>query len=95
MSDKLINFETKKSVHFSLTRETHSYFRIACFKRSLSMQEVLEEFVQMIAAENPDMIDFLDDLQGNKRSRKIESLSETDAESIFSVIESDNPLSSE
>ena len=95
MSDKLINFETKKSVHFSLTRETHSHFRIACFKKSLSMQEVLEDIVQRIAAENPEMIEILEDIQRRKRDTSINRLSSTDAESIFSVIESDNPLSSE
>jgi len=95
MSDKLINFETKKSVHFSLTRETHSHFRIACFKKSLSMQEVLEDLVQRIAAENPEMIEILEDIQRKKRDTSINRLSNTDAESIFNVIESDNPLSSE
>jgi len=95
MNDKIVNFETKKSVHFSLTRETHSHFRIACFKNGLSMQEVLEEIVQRIAAENPDMLDILTDIRQRKRDKTISRLSETDAESIFNVIESDNPLSSE
>ena len=95
MNDKLIDFETKKSVHFSLLRETHSHFRIACFKHSLSMQEVLEELVQRIAADNPDMIEILEEIQRKKRDKVIGKLSNTDAESIFNVIESDNPLSSE
>tara|TARA_Y100000593_G_C4164326_1_gene263652 strand:+ start:343 stop:630 length:288 start_codon:yes stop_codon:yes gene_type:complete len=95
MNDKLVNFETKKSVHFSLTRETHAHFRIACFKKSLSMQEVLEEIVQRIAAENPEMEEILEDIQRKKRDSSISRLSNTDAESIFNVIESDNPLSSE
>jgi Tfp pilus assembly ATPase PilU len=95
MNDKLIDFETKKSVHFSLLRETHSHFRIACFKHSLSMQEVLEELVQRIAADNPDMIEILEEIQRKKRDKVIGKLSSTDAESIFNVIESDNPLSSE
>ena len=95
MGDKLIDFETKKSVHFSLLRETHSHFRIACFKHGLSMQEVLEEMVQRIAADNPDMIEILEEIQRKKRDRVIGKLSNTDAESIFNVIESDNPLSSE
>jgi len=59
------------------------------------MQEVLEEIVQRIAAENPDMLDILTDIRQRKRDKTISRLSETDAESIFNVIESDNPLSSE
>jgi hypothetical protein len=59
------------------------------------MQEVLEDIVQRIAAENPEMIEILEDIQRRKRDTSINRLSSTDAESIFSVIESDNPLSSE
>jgi Mg/Co/Ni transporter MgtE len=59
------------------------------------MQEVLEELVQRIAADNPDMIEILEEIQRKKRDKVIGKLSSTDAESIFNVIESDNPLSSE
>tara|TARA_R110002051_G_C8624993_1_gene483945 strand:- start:652 stop:831 length:180 start_codon:yes stop_codon:yes gene_type:complete len=59
------------------------------------MQEVLEELVQRIAAEDPEMIEILEDIQRKKRDTSISRLSSTDAESIFNVIESDNPLSSE
>jgi len=59
------------------------------------MQEVLEELVQRIAAESPDMMEILDEIQTRKRNKAIGKLSDTDAESIFNVIESDNPLSSE
>ena len=59
------------------------------------MQEVLEEIGQRIAAENPEMIEILEDIQRKKRDTSISRLSSTDAESIFNVIESDNPLSSE
>ena len=59
------------------------------------MQEVLEEVVQRIAAGNPDMLDMLEEIQKKKRDKAIGRLSDTDAESIFNVIETDNPLSSE
>ena len=57
--------------------------------------EVLEEVVQRIAAGNPDMLDLLGEIQKKKRDKVIGRLSDTDAESIFNVIETDNPLSSE
>ena len=87
-----IDFETKKTIHFNITRETHSKIRIACFQNRLSLQEVYEELSQRIAAGSPDMIAMLEDLSQKKRDRVIKKLSETDAESLFNIIESDNPL---
>ena len=86
------DFETKKTIHFNITRETHSKLRILCFKNRLSMQEVYEEISQRIAAESPVMINMLEDLSQNKRDRVIKKLSETDAESVYNIIEQENPL---
>jgi 23S rRNA maturation-related 3'-5' exoribonuclease YhaM len=90
---KLINFATKKSIHINMSRDAHAALKIACFKRSLSIQEVLEEISQMIGAENPDIINMLDDLAMKKRNKIIKQLSSADADSIFDLIESENPLS--
>jgi mevalonate kinase len=88
-----VDFETKKSIHFNLTRESHASLRIACFQRKLSMQEVFEEFSQRIVAEDPAIMRILDQLEEDKRSKIIKKLSVDDAESIYNVIESNNPLS--
>jgi len=90
-----IDFETKKTIHFNITRETHSKIRISCFKNRLSMQEVYEELSQRIAAESPEMISMLEDLSQRKRDKIVKKLSETDAESLFNIIERENPLSDE
>ena len=85
-----IDFETKKTIHFNITRETHSKIRISCFKNRLSMQEVYEELSQRIAAESPEMISMLEDLSQRKRDKIVKKLSETDAESLFNIIEREN-----
>jgi Tfp pilus assembly ATPase PilU len=87
------DFETKKTIHFTITRESHSKLRIACFNKRLSMQEIFEEIAQRIASDSPDMIRLLDDLSKNKRDKVIKKLSKTDAESLFNLIEEENPLS--
>ena len=92
MSKKYIDFETKKTVHFSMTRETHSDFRITCFKKRLTMQDVLEEFAQLVAAENPAAIRIMDNLSEKKRNNEISRLSKSDSESILNVISNINPL---
>jgi Tfp pilus assembly ATPase PilU len=86
------DFETKKTIHFTITRESHSKLRIACFNKRLSMQEIFEEISQRIAAESPDMVKLLNDLSQRKREKVIKKLSKTDAESLFNLIEAENPL---
>ena len=56
------------------------------------MQEVFEEVAQRIAAEDPDMIEMLNDIAIKKRNKEERKFSETDAETLFSMIEDDNPF---
>ena len=87
------DFESKKTIHFNITREAHSKLRIECFQKRVSMQEVFEEVTQRIAAQSPDMISLLDYVSERKKDRVIKKLSETDAESLFNIIEQESPLS--
>jgi len=89
------DFETKKSMHFNIMRETHSSLRIKCFEKRLSMQEVFSEVAQRIAAGSPDMMSLLDDISEKKRNKTIKKLSKTDAESIYNIIENVNHSESE
>ena len=87
------DFESKKTIHFNITREAHSRLRIECFQKRVSMQEVFEEVTQRIAAQSPDMMNLLDHVSERKRDKIIKKLSETDAESLFNIIEQEGPLS--
>ena len=80
----------KKSVHFNLSADAHGAFRIACFERNLSMQEVFEEFVQQILAQTPQVIRMLDEISDFKKNKTERKFSKQDAESIFDLIESEN-----
>ena len=53
-------------MHFNISKDAHAAFRISCFERSLSMQEVFEEFVQQILSESPHMLRLLDNAAENK-----------------------------
>jgi len=95
MPVKKHDFYTKKSVHFNLSKNAHAAFRIACFERSLSMQEVVEEFVQRILADNPQIIKLLDEVAENKKHKTQKKFSKSDVESIFSLLEDEDPFSKE
>jgi len=77
----------KKSIHFTLLKDTHSSVRIECFKAGVSMQEFFEEVSQRLAAQDLDMIEIMQDISMKKRQKTVESLSKTDAESIYDAIE--------
>jgi len=86
------DFFTKKSVHFNLSKDAHGSFRIACFERGLSMQEVVEEFVQRILSQNPHILKLLDEVAENKKNKAEKKFSKSDVESIFSLLEDEDPL---
>ena len=89
----LLSVNRKKSVHVSLFSKTHIDFKKFVVSRDLSMQEVFEELSLRIGNEMPDIIDILEELALDKRNKTLKKFSQSDAESIFSVIESENPLS--
>ncbi len=86
------DFETKKSLHVNLTRETHAALRMLLFKQHLSMQEVFEEVAVRIISEEPYFLDMLLSISDKKRNRVTKKMPPTDAESIFKVIEDENPF---
>ena len=90
--DKLADFETKKSVHVSMTKAAHAEFRKKLFDLDLSMQEVFEDFVQRILAEQPSVMKMLDEVAENKKMKKSKKFSKEDAESIFDLLENEDPF---
>lgn len=86
------DFYLKKSVHFNLSKDAHGAFRIACFERGLSMQEVVEEFVQRILSEDPQVTRLLNEVAENKKNKTQKKFSKSDVESIFSILEDEDPF---
>ena len=93
MAKSYKDFESKKTIHFNITRKSHSRLRIECFQKRVSMQEVFEEVAQRIAEQTPDMMNLLDAVSERKREKTIKKLSESDAESLYNIIEQENPIS--
>jgi len=89
MSSKY-NVLVKKSVHFSLTKDSHTALKMACAARSLSMQEVVEAFAKRIEIEDNKMLKFLDDVVEEKKQKSNKSFSKSDVESIFNMIEDED-----
>ena len=77
----------KKSVHFNLTKDSHTALKMACAARGLSMQEVIEAFAKRIEIEDNKIIKFLDECVEAKKQKSKKSFSKSDVESIFNMIE--------
>ena len=77
----------KKSVHFNLTKDSHTALKMACAASGLSMQEVIEAFAKRIEIEDNKIMKFLDDVVETKKQKANKIFSKSDVESIFSMIE--------
>lgn len=88
MSRTLLDIvEERKSLHFNIKGSAHSALRIACFKHKITMQDFFDEVSQLVEAEAPFILSIMQDIAERKKNKKIQSLSETDAESLYSIIE--------
>tara|TARA_B100000700_G_C15042424_1_gene856012 strand:+ start:2057 stop:2317 length:261 start_codon:yes stop_codon:yes gene_type:complete len=83
---------SKKSIHINIDPEIHAGFRIQCFQHGLSMQEVFAAFAEKVATESNEMITLLEDVAKNKKVRKIKKRINHDVETIFDLLEEDDPL---
>ena len=89
---KLIDLETRKSVHTSMTRATHSEFRKVLFDYSLSMQEVFERFAFLVGENDSQAMGIIEELSRLKREKILNRLNEREADNLYDVISEINPL---
>jgi len=82
----------KKSVHFNLLTETHAEFRVIAFRKKLSMQEIVEGLISKLANGDPALVKIIDQIAKDKYNKELRKVVGTDAESIFEVIENQDPL---
>ena len=86
------SFQTRKSVHINLTRDTHTAFKIFAFQNGLSMQEIFEELaIRMVEGDNK-LAKLLEGLKEKKKNTEISRMSKTDAETIYDVISDLDPF---
>ena len=84
--------KSKKSLHINMSHEVHTEFRVQCVKRGLSMQEVIEAFATRVSRESNDMMRMMDQLVKDKQVKAVKKYTKTDVESIFNMLEEEDPL---
>lgn len=92
-------FDTHKDLHIKITKEVHTNLRSFLFKKELSMQELFEEFTQLIVAEDRAALRMIENLIVKKMQSKIDKvknpkpMTELDNDTLYNMLESQSPLS--
>ena len=89
---RLIDFETKKSVHVNLTRATHAGFRKVLFDYSLSMQEVFEAFAALVNENESTAMSIIKETYQAKRDKTIKRVTNQEAENLYDAISEIDPF---
>jgi len=92
---RLLDYQTRKSVHINLVKSTHAGLRILLFKKGLSMQEVFNRLASLICEEHPALMKIINTIEVDKRNRQIKQVTKSDSESIFDLIEHASPFDSD
>lgn len=85
--DILKKIERRKSLHFNITSSAHSAVRIKCFQHSITMQDFFEEISQLVESDSTIINTIMESVAEKKKSRKIKKLTETDVDSLYTMIE--------
>jgi hypothetical protein len=91
VTDKIIDFETKKSVHINLTRATHTDFRKVLLDYSLSMQEVFERFAALVGEKDSVATSIILETYQAKRDKMLK-VTEREAENLYDAISEVDPF---
>ena len=92
LTRKIIDLETRKSVHINLTRATHSEFRKVLFDYSLSMQEVIEKFAMLVGENDSNALSIIKEAYDSKRNKALR-VTKREEENLYDAISDVDPFS--
>jgi len=86
VTKKIIDLETRTSVHVSLTRVTHSEFRKVLLDNSLSMQEVFEHFSFLVGENDSSAMSIINEVRRIKRDRALSRVTKREEKNLYDAI---------
>ena len=89
---KLVDFETKRSIHINMTRVSHSSFKKVLIDYSLSMQEVLEHFAYLVGHGDNSATQVVLSAFNNKSNKEVQKLNEKETENMYDAISTQDPF---
>ena len=89
---RLIDLETRKSVHINMTRATHAEFRKTLMDFGMSMQEVLQHFASLVAEGDKSAILIVNEAYQKKKNRQIKKITDMETENLYDAISFEDPF---
>ena len=95
-------FVDKKSVHFKIDKDVHLALRAKLFKYNLSMQEIFDEFANLVVTDTPKAHSIIEYIlnkrlksilvgdKNHKKRKKKEVFNEIDTETLYNMINESN-----
>lgn len=91
-------FQLRKGIHVKITKEVHAALRVESFKRGISMQEMFDEFANLVAMGDDRVLRLLDQYATRKIQDKIKGFSKRglqhvglyDSDTLYKLIEGKN-----
>lgn len=89
-------FVDKKSIHIKLDKDVHFALRTKLFKYNMSMQELFDEFAQLVVAEAPKAQSIFESIvdkrlrstlsNGQRKRKKKEQVLDFEADALYNMI---------
>jgi hypothetical protein len=76
----------RRPIHVNLSKDVHVEFKRLCAEERITMQEVVEYFVNGIIDERQEMVSVVKELIKLKKEKKINRISKVDKDEIFDKI---------
>jgi hypothetical protein len=83
----------KKSVHVNIGKDIHRKFRSQLFLQDITMQQFLENCIELFVNENARMNKIINDLKKELKEKELNKLRGIDKKDLYDVIEENSPFS--
>ena len=79
----------RRPIHIHLTKDVFLSFKNMCAEDRVTMQEVVEYFVNGVVDDRQEMKSLFKELVQLKKERKIKRISNVESDELFNIISSD------
>ena len=80
----------RRAIHINLTKDVHSSFRLLCIEDRVTMQEIIEHFVNGLVDDREEMVKIYKEFLELRRTRKINKIAKVEVDEIFNKILEDS-----
>lgn len=80
----------RRAIHINLTKDVHSNFRLLCIEDRVTMQEIIEHFVNGLVDDQEEMVKIYKEFLELRRTRKINKIAKVEVDEIFNKILEDS-----